>query len=220
MPNAYSTALNVWNTIFNPITTEQITTGEHMEDSKLEYYSETKFKKSEMRSVFKFHNYIKKLLIQKFSNSNATLLDLACGEGGDLYKWMSADLSFVLGLDIVYNNISNEKKGACSRIIQARQENPDNKLLENIIIVWADSIKNIKTGMAGNDALNRFYLDMLYDNTISSKFIDKVNTKRFKELKGKCVDGFNIVSCQFAFHYFFKSKEILHSVLINISENL
>ena len=220
MPNAYSTSLNVWNTIFNPITTEQITTGEHMEDSKLEYYSETKFKKSEMRSVFKFHNYIKKLLIQKFSNSDSTLLDLACGEGGDLYKWMSADLSFVLGLDIVYNNISNERKGACSRIIQARKENPDNKLLENIIIVWADSIKNIKTGMAGNDALNRFYLDMLYDNTISSKFIDKVNTKRFKELKGKCVDGFNIVSCQFAFHYFFKSKEILHSVLINISENL
>ena len=48
MPNAYSTATNIWNTIFNPITTDMIRTGDEIPDMCSKYYSEFKDRNSAM----------------------------------------------------------------------------------------------------------------------------------------------------------------------------
>jgi 2-polyprenyl-3-methyl-5-hydroxy-6-metoxy-1,4-benzoquinol methylase len=53
----------------------------------------------------KFHNKIKRLLIQRFAGSCSTLLDLACGRGGDLYKWIDCDIKYVRGYDIAEDEV-------------------------------------------------------------------------------------------------------------------
>ena len=46
-----------------------------------------------------FNNWTKSVLIREFvSQRNLKVLDLACGKGGDLYKWDKASVSHVTGV--------------------------------------------------------------------------------------------------------------------------
>ena len=46
-----------------------------------------------------FNNWIKSVLIREFvSQRNLKVLDLACGKGGDLYKWDKASVAHVTGI--------------------------------------------------------------------------------------------------------------------------
>lgn len=84
---------------------------------------ETKDLSKNMRS---FHNNIKRMLICSVSDkihSNmganyhanpVSLLDLACGQLGDLHKWHDAQIGFVWGIEINKNNLY-KKSGAMSR---------------------------------------------------------------------------------------------------------
>ena len=48
-----------------------------------------------------FNNWIKSVLIREFvSQRNLKVLDLACGKGGDLYKWDKASVAHVTGIGI------------------------------------------------------------------------------------------------------------------------
>ena len=220
MPNSFSTALNIWNTIFYPITNEMITTGMGIIDLCGKYYSDFKDKKSYMSSVAQFHNVVKKYLIQDVSKPTNSLLDLGSGECGDLFKWMGAKLGLVVGLEHNICNITNITKGACKRILEARETKPNDELLNNIYIIWGDASKRLKTNNAGNDALNRYYIDVLWGNTLSGNFIDRYNSENMDSARGICSDGFDIVSSMFCMHYFFKNKEMLYGFLENVSENL
>ena len=55
--------------------------------------------------------------------SGDSLLDLSCGELGDLLKWVSNSLSSVLAIDISKNNLINTKKGACTRLTEFQEKN-------------------------------------------------------------------------------------------------
>jgi mRNA (guanine-N7-)-methyltransferase len=48
----------------------------------------------------KFHNEVKRSLIQVYAGRCDTLLDLACGRGGDLNKWYDVGLRRVVGVDL------------------------------------------------------------------------------------------------------------------------
>lgn len=48
----------------------------------------------------KYHNDVKRALLQEFVTPGDTLLDLACGRGGDLRKWADAGVAHVIGIDI------------------------------------------------------------------------------------------------------------------------
>ena len=47
-----------------------------------------------------FNNWVKSVLIDKFTKPRAVVLDLCCGKGGDLLKWNKALVTEVVGLDI------------------------------------------------------------------------------------------------------------------------
>ena len=47
-----------------------------------------------------FHNWLKKDLIMRNTSDGESLLDLGCGQGGDLLKWGAANLGNVCGVDI------------------------------------------------------------------------------------------------------------------------
>ena len=220
MPNAFSTALNVWNTTFNPLTTQMMITGNNIPDLCSKYYSEFKDRNSNMSKVARFHNLVKKYLIQSVAKENDTLLDLGSGEGGDLLKWIGVKLSLVVGIENNICNITNITKGACKRILQERIKNPKNELLKNIFLVWGDASKNLKKNDAGKDELNRYYLDVLWGNTISDRFINRYEAENMDRGRGVCADGFNVISSMFSMHYFFENKEKLFGFLQNLSENM
>jgi hypothetical protein len=52
-----------------------------------------------------FHNLIKTRLIQRFAGNVDKLLDLACGRGGDLHKWMRSGIKYARGYDIAEQEV-------------------------------------------------------------------------------------------------------------------
>lgn len=51
-------------------------------------------------SLKRFHNDIKRHLISRFAKNADSLLDIACGRGGDLQKWNGAGVKYVKGIDL------------------------------------------------------------------------------------------------------------------------
>ena len=223
VPNSFATATNIWRSIFFPISIDMISTGNNIPNDNL-YYSSDNNKSSNMKSVYRFHNLVKKALIHSNCSKGNSLLDLACGELGDLYKYISGELSFVVGIDNNKNNLINTKKGATTRIIELQnkniRENVEDDLMNNIFVIWGDCGKNIASSEAGIDSLNKFYIDMLWGNIIDRKHIERLGSPKIKAIRGKCREKFDIISCQFAMHYFFKNKTLLDTFLNNITDNL
>jgi mRNA (guanine-N7-)-methyltransferase len=76
-----------------------------------------------------FHNYVKESLLNDVVNyinkDNITLLDLAVGKGGDMFKWLKNDIYNVVGIDINNESI----KGTNGAI--HRYRNLKNKRIKN-----------------------------------------------------------------------------------------
>lgn len=54
-----------------------------------------------LKNMRKFHNFIKKEYLNKYTNKPCNLLDLASGKGGDLNKWKNnKNIKSVIGYDI------------------------------------------------------------------------------------------------------------------------
>ena len=213
--NPYHVANSNWQTIHNPITEEIISTGKNIPDDIQD--SEVYYRNNKniigTSSLKDFHNkVVKKMLILGVSKKGDTLIDLAVGKGGDISKWISAKLKFVLGIDISRDNIENRKDGICARYINNKKKN-----------------KNIPKGLFihGNTSLNIKNVDGIYTDKdkliVKAIFGDAV--KDVKEL-GKGVynvfgiakEGFDVCSIQFALHYMFKDQETLQNFLRNVSE--
>lgn len=71
-----------------------------------------------------YHNNVKRQLINKFAGDVDSLLDLACGRGGDLWKWIDANVLYVKGLDLSPYEIQEAQK----RYSEAIQKRPDIQL--------------------------------------------------------------------------------------------
>lgn len=148
-----------------------------------------------VHNLRKFHNYIKKTLINdtfdyindNFNVETVKLLDLAVGRGGDINKWYDKGIMTVYGFDIDEDSIKG-KNGAIHRL----------KWLNNQLRKNGNPIPHY-----------RFFVTDLS----KSEAIDYVNSK---------VDGnkFNIVSCQFAIHYFFETEETLDTFIQIVNNNI
>lgn len=146
----------------------------------------------------KFHNYIKSnLIINRCLEVNAkSLLDIACGRGGDLQKWLNhrLKLKYILGFDShsesIYSSIKkgNSFDGAIARF---------------------NGIKKTYSGQPGKFPFINFQHLSILDTNILSKLntIDKNNI-------------YDMVSCQFALHYFSQNTETLSRTLELVSKKL
>ena len=112
------------------------------------------------------------------------------GKGGDIPKWISANLSFIFGIDYSKDNIRNPVDGVCSRYLNYKQKFDQ---VPDALFVYGNSSKNIKdtTGI---------YSDVGKDITkaifgIGSK--EKLGKGVLKSY-GVASDGFHISSIQFA----------------------
>ena len=211
--NDYTTANNNWYSIHNPITKEMITTGDNIpnEISNDDVYYNKTTNSNDTKGLRDFHNlFVKKILIQSVANKGNTLIDYACGKGGDFPKWIAANLSFVFGIDLSKDNLENRINGACARFLNYRK---DFKIMPYALFVNGNSSLNIRSGEA-----------MLSDKAIqvTKAVFGQGNKEKLdvgvKRQYGKGENGFDISSCQFALHYMFEKAITLHNFIRNVAE--
>jgi hypothetical protein len=213
--NAYHVANSNWQSIHNPITEDMICSGSNISDVAIDediYYNKPSgIMKTE--ALKNFHNlYVKKMLIKSVSKKDDTLIDFACGKAGDLSKWIAAKLSFVFGIDISKDNLENRLDGACARYLKAKKQN---KHMPYALFVNGNSAFNIKNGSAmRDDKAVQITKAIFGKGAEKSELLGRGVSRQF----GVGSDGFNISSCQFALHYFFKDPETLQGFLKNLTE--
>ncbi len=189
-----------------------------------------------------FHNkFVKRALISSVATSGKTLIDFACGKGGDISKWIDCELKFVFGIDISEDNISNNCDGAYTRYLNYARFHTDSKVKvkdggdeENaqtyMVFAKADSSKVIRelpqnaldsqenpkleSEKTENSIYHAIKQTVFGERTHDSKFIGEEFSKYF----GIGREGFDVSSVQFALHYFWKDVKTLHTFMRNVSE--
>lgn len=139
----------------------------------------------------RFNNFIKRILLKKYSKTAYTLLDLACGKGGDMNKWIDSNITFVKGYD-------NDKNSLKQAVIRYKSVKTD------------DTTKNFNFSFDYADLSEEFLKPDLH------QFIQDNNgpEKLYK------TNGFDVVTCFFAIHYFFQSQQKMNTFFYNIVSNL
>jgi len=229
--NSLIVAVNIWRSINNPISRDMIMglinmkEGEELDEAKkLDaddiYYSRAIPRKTLLSyNMITFHNIgINDMLFTKVKNGGS-VLEMACGQASDLHRWLSNGLKFILGVDIVKDNIYNAKSGAYSRIIREYSKSFKTRGQEqikfpDIVFAVGDCTLDIKNGEAGMDEESKKILKMIF------KKDNKRYDEHYKNIVGKGIDGFDAVTCLFAIHYFFESKKKLEGFLNNVSSTL
>lgn len=213
--NAFHVANNNWYSIHNPITETMISTGENIPTNINEevYYNRNNNLETNTKSLRDFHNlYIKSKLIQEISSPNDILIDYSVGKAGDLEKWRHSKLKFVFGIDVSKDNIYNRVDGACARYLNLRKKY---KKMPNALFVNGDSMKNIKEGKCFETEKEKQVAACIFGNGPKNELL---LGKGVYNQYGVGENGFNVSSCQFSIHYFFKKKQHLHEFLRNVSE--
>lgn len=212
--NAYHVANSNWQSIHNPISESILMTGNGVTVNNDDdvYYNKIS-KTSETQALRDFHNlYVKSMLINKVSKSGYSLIDYAVGKGGDLPKWISANLNFVLGLDLSKDNIENRLDGVCARYLNYAQRYA---IIPKALFLHGNSNKNIKTGDALYDEKSKQIIKALFgEGTKNEVLLGRGVYNNYGIVK----NGFNISSIQFAMHYMFESETVLNEFIKNVKE--
>ena len=66
-----------------------------------------------------------------------------------------------------------------------------------------------------NDKL-RFITQVLWNSNVP-KNVPEYKSRFVKDYLGRIKDGFEVVNCQFAIHYFFQNKDTLHNFCVNLN---
>jgi hypothetical protein len=217
--NAFHVAESVWNSIHNPIKQLMLRTGKEIPDNFAmndAYYNRDNLD-SKTRELRNFHNlYVKnKLILSIAKNKNVSkLMDVAVGKGGDFAKWIAARMKFVFGVDVSKDNIENRVDGACARYIRYKRSNP---ATPDCIFLQANSGLDIHSGEALKSEKSKEIVNALF--TDKSQVSAKSLPPGVRKYIGILEDGADVVSCQFALHYFFKDIMTLHKFVKNVSDS-
>lgn len=231
--NHYDVAMNVWRSIDDPITTELISgllkekdmsKTNNLSTSSDKYYNRFTEKHSNIqlsKYLNYYHNHIIKFNLYNNRLKKDNLLELGCGQGSDMTRWVRSGYKNILGIDKSLDNIKNPNHGIYNRYIKyIKNIKPYyNKQKINAIFVAGDCGKNIITGECsdGIDIESKRILKFLFGKKDDNEIINLFNNNNyFKYFKNE----FNVVSCMFSIHYFFENEEILDMFIKNVSNLL
>ena len=212
--NYFDTAINVWKSIRDPVTEEMITTEgvDYIDKISDDTYYNRALPREKLatKQMNDFHNYVKSYIIGSLSVHKSSLLDLGVGKAGDLSKWDNSGITKVLGLDNSRDNIENSNNGAYARLIKRDTHQ-------------FRSNRYVFLTMDVSQRITPEYIEKLDDNddkTVAKSLWGISSSESLKEYKGYALNKFDIVSCQFALHYFYETEETLDNFLYNVDSNL
>ena len=216
--NDYGVANQIWRIIHNPILDDIICTGTGIIHTEIEndiYYNrDTSISrhKSDSISMQQFHNILVKRktqinIVEKLEESKLNILDIGCGKGGDIPKWIDIGRSIktVIGIDKSSSNILDKNDGACVRYEQIKNKKETH--VPEFTFLVGDCSRNIFNGECFTDDRSKQLYKELWETSMA-------NVYNFKKNK------FSIINIQFAIHYFFESMVTVNGFIKNIEENL
>ena len=208
--NAYHVANSNWQTIHSPITQEMLCaeplTMADLDDTGVYYNKDGRASKT--KNLRDFHNIdIKKMLIESVGGGK-TLVDFACGKGGDIPKWTN-NYRFVLGIDISPDNIHNPIDGACARYLNMKKD----RSIFDALFIQGDSSKLFLTQDFSDEEVSKFVLNQVMGVGSANPSRGPYIAKLFN-----VAPQFDVGSIQFAIHYMFKDLITLHNFAKNVSD--
>jgi len=222
--NDYRTALSVWKSIHLPVTEAMLRGDEAVSADLTNYYEDVgERRKSHVLAMLKLHNAIKEQMyadvvarLPPARKTQAALAELACGKGGDLYKWVKAGFSVVFGVDSNRDCIMNGLNGAYRRLVDAKAERQWSPARSTIVFAVADCSEPFAGEGAPRDAQSGMLLSVVMGQKApgSSAYLARLHNR------GNGNGGFDVVSAQFAVHYMFSSVDRARVFMQNVTQLL
>ena len=232
--NDFKVAMSIWRSIHKPVTIEMLTSPLQKADTPSlpgslaerllsvdDVYYSRRIPHQHRLSVnmLNFHNHgVKKVLYHTYADKKDTLLELACGMAGDLPRWQDEGFRFVLGIDLVSDNICKAGDGSYARLlntINTFRQRGINRTSQHIVFAIGDCAMPIRNGACTDDPESKALLRVIFKRQ-SPVRLDPM----YRQINGAAENNFSTVSCQFAIHYFFQSEEKLNGFLDNVADNL
>lgn len=208
--NAYHVAESVWTSIHNPVTLVMLTTGQSIPEvsSDAYYLAAGASLTSPMRD---FHNIVvKRKILKAVIRPGNLVLDLGAGKAGDLHKWIASRAGLVVGIDSCRDCIENRTDGACARYLNAHTTY---KAVPPMFFLYGEASEPIRDGAALLTAGGkRTMRALLGEGPRDSEALGEAVYRNY----GKAKNGFDVISCQFALHYFFRDLPTFEGLLANV----
>jgi len=233
--NDVKSAYGTWESIRRPVT-EAMLMGKDAgalqeefaadRDTSRYYVNKDKRETSQLLAMRHFHNaWVKeRFLLHTFSGRVASLFDVGSGRGGDIQKWTQMrDLERVLGVDLVEDSIvSGGDDGAYVRLAKEHaRRHAAGQPMPVVVFLPMDASRRIEGTTAALEAQlpdpdNLYVARVLW----AQLPLESVSEPRLRQLHGFAVQPFDMVSCQFAIHYFFETKATLRTFAANVARVL
>lgn len=221
--NSHAVAQNVWRSIRFPVEAEHLTgrtpvPAQHPEEMEDAYYiRDVDRNLSLIRPMNHFHNTgVKARLFRELRRvGGPRLLEMACGKAGDLRKWADARFTHVVGVDSVADNLLNSVDGAYKRYFQFQRgasvgaaPTPQMVFLQKDVTTPWD-----KTLVETTHPAMRALYDVAFGK-VNAKDIRQPAARPFHNILNR---PFDVISCQFAIHYFCASKSDFATFAANVA---
>ena len=161
-----------------------------------------------------FHNYVKSNILFSYCSPKTingkqhklSILDIACGRGGDIQKFFHSRIKNYVGVDVDSNGIHSSTNGAISRYITFKKKMPNMPKMD-FMVADAGSLLNYKN-----------QLDTQGKMTSTNEILLK---KYFGENnEDKSYDKFDVINCQLALHFFLKNDVTWSNYCDNLNQFL
>ena len=156
------------------------------------------------KKMRKYHNWLKSILIYTYCNpikeKRTSVLDIGCGQGGDILKFYHSRVGEYVGIDIDYNGLYSSTNGALSRYNKFKKQFPN---FGKVQWIQMDASIEFEANLQEAKIIN-----MTKQNKL---LIEKTFTKNKK---------FDVFSAQFSLHYLFDSEKSVENLIKNINNYL
>lgn len=169
-PNHVTVALDNFNLVVNPFDLSCL---------------EVQRKETYFFDMRRFHNHIKRILLDTYiiKNGKGGHLDLACGKGGDIFKWGDNSIRYVQGYDLCAKSIAEAKRRNQKFIDKPIYKNMDYNFFVKDLSTEVIQTDNVFDSASCFFAIHYFFKDQ------SSFYNMLKNTKQLK------LGGHFMVSC-------------------------
>jgi len=212
--NNLNIALRIWKTIINPITEENIAILGNSSTYQKEidrlakihvsyvkknftYYQRRTSNAAGMRA---FNNWIKSNMILTYCKNKSNVLDIGCGRGGDLIKFIHAGINEYVGIDYDNNGLYVINDSAFNRYKQLKKTM---KQTPPMYFINADA-----RGLFNVKAQESIIPDMIESN---KKLIDTYLSGNKK---------YDVINCQFTLHYYLSDALSWSNFCKNINDHI